>query len=134
MDQLREGIGLRAYGQKDPLLEYQQEAYEAFKSLLATIDDEILSIVYTKPRELREGPEVLVTPAGREPIEMATVHESAVGMGFAGGGERPDVPPKPVQAGKKQPVKVEDTQKIGRNDPCYCGSGKKFKHCHGKNY
>jgi preprotein translocase subunit SecA len=123
MDQLKEGIGLRAYGQKDPLLEYKQEGFQTFTEMLGQINQEILEITF-KFQPMVEPP---VMARQRTPIEMATQHQEATGMGFAqssGAGEN-----TPPQAGKRQPVKVE--HKVGRNDPCPCGSGKKYKHCHG---
>jgi len=127
MDRLKEGIGLRAYGQKDPLLEYKQEAYRTFTEMLGRIDDEVLELVFKAQIQV-EAPEALEARR-REPVDMATVHEEAVGMGFAGDGEEPQQP-QPARVGKKQPIKVD--KKIGRNEPCPCGSGKKYKHCHGK--
>ena len=128
MDQLKEGIGLRAYGQKDPLIEYKQEGFHAFTDMLTRIDEEILEIVFKAQIQVERGPEMWERRR-REPVEMATVHENAVGMGFAGGGERPQEEGRP-SAGKRQPVRID--KKVGRNEPCPCGSGKKFKHCHGK--
>jgi len=134
MDQLKEGIGLRAYGQKDPLIEYKQEGFRTFMDMLARTNEEILEIVFKA--------HIQVEPASawerrRQPVEMAAVHEEAAGMGFAGHGGEPgegasaDSGQRPQRAGKRQPVRVE--QKVGRNAPCPCGSGKKYKQCHGRN-
>ena len=135
MDQLREGIGLRAYGQKDPLLEYKQEAFHAFSEMLGRINQDIIEIVFKAQLQAQQGPSTWEEKQTRAPaaLEMATVHEEATGMGFAsespqamesqGGGQ-------PAAQRKQQPVRVE--KKVGRNDPCPCGSGKKYKHCHGR--
>jgi len=129
MDQLKEGIGLRAYGQKDPLIEYKQEAFRAFTEMLGRINEEVLEIVFKAQIQLERGPERLEKARRREPVEMATVHEEAMGMGFAG---KPEEPREagPPRVGKRQPVRVD--RKVGRNEPCPCGSGKKYKHCHGR--
>jgi preprotein translocase subunit SecA len=133
MDDLKEGIHLRGYGQKDPLVEYKTEAFKMFMELMELIADEVVNIVF---KFFPETPEQLPTPRARRPVraqEMTMTHESALGAGFdanrepvAGGPAAPQ-PTKPPQ--KQAPVHVE--QKVGRNDPCPCGSGKKFKNCHG---
>jgi len=120
MDQLKEGIGLRAYGQKDPLIEYKSEGFRMFKEMLAAIDEQVLEFVIKA--QVAEPPPV----RRRMPPQMTTVHHATTGMGFA---SRGGAQPQPQQAGKPQPIVVE--QKIGRNDPCPCGSGKKYKKCHG---
>ncbi len=129
MDQLKEGIGLRAYGQKDPLIEYKQEGFRTFAEMLGRINEEVLEVVFKAQIQIEKGPKEWKSERKGEPAELATVHETATGMGFAGqseeakGAERPTV-------GKRQPVRVG--KKVGRNEPCPCGSGKKYKHCHGK--
>jgi preprotein translocase subunit SecA len=137
MDQLKEGIGLRAYGQKDPLIEYKQEGFRAFTDMLARTSEEILEIIFKAQIQLERGPESLQEERRGGVMEMATVHEEASGMGFSGQQEReqertegPGVAPRP-RTGKRMPVKAD--KKVGRNEPCPCGSGKKYKHCCGKN-
>ncbi len=129
MDQIKEGIGLRAYGQKDPLLEYKQEAFNLFSEMLQRIDEEVLEICFKAQLQMEE-PAPLRQPPSQQVMDLATVHEETSGMGFAGQpqqeGAGPAGPPQP----KRQPMRVE--HKVGRNDPCPCGSGKKYKHCHGK--
>lgn len=129
MDQLKEGIGLRAYGQKDPLIEYKQEGFQTFTEMLGRINEEVLEIVFKAQIQVEQAPEAWRRARRREPVEMATVHEEAIGMGFAGSTEesREQGPPR---VGKRQPVRVD--KKVGRNAPCPCGSGKKYKHCCGK--
>jgi preprotein translocase subunit SecA len=118
MDQLKEGINLRAYGQKDPLLEYKGEGFRMFEEMMGQIDEQILESIFkaqlVEPQPVRR----------RMPQQVSTVHQSATGMGFEGPSQ-----PKVAAPGKRQPVVVEE--KIGRNDPCPCGSGKKYKKCHG---
>ncbi|AIE61341.1 preprotein translocase subunit SecA [Bacillus methanolicus] len=104
MEQLRQGIHLRAYGQIDPLREYQSEGYAMFESMVASIEEEVAK--YIMKAEIRNNLERQEVAKGQavNPKE---------------GGEKP----------KKKPI--VKTIDIGRNDPCYCGSGKKYKNCHG---
>jgi preprotein translocase subunit SecA len=134
MDDLKEGIHLRAYGQKDPLIEYKAEAYRMFVELIDMINTETLNLVFKLfPTPAQEFP-LRQRPRAPRPEEMMLQHRSAIGMGFEANRE----PVSGVQAGrqsqqpqaKPQPVRVGE--KIGRNDPCPCGSGKKYKHCHGR--
>ncbi len=124
MDDLKEGIGLRAYGQKDPLLEYKSESYTLFLSLLEQIRNEVVSFCFKFwPQAPQEVQGRKTAPAQR----MQTIKDSADNLGLKatspeGDGDR---------RGRQQPVKVE--AKVGRNEPCPCGSGKKYKNCHGKN-
>ena len=125
MDQLKEGINLRAFGQKDPLMEYKREAFETFSLMLDRIRLEILEVVFKAQIHI-ERPDAMQR---RNPVEMAAVHESTTGMGFAENTMSVNQP-QASRAGRQQPIKVE--HKAGRNDPCPCGSGKKYKHCHGR--
>lgn len=122
MDDLKEGIGLRAYGQKDPLIEYKGEAYNLFVILISQIRNDIISFCYKfwpqAPEEIKER--------RRTPVQrVREVKDNVTNMGLVN---------KPMNEGvdgqRYQPVHVEE--KTGRNEPCPCGSGKKFKHCHGK--
>ncbi|MCJ7811818.1 SEC-C domain-containing protein, partial [bacterium] len=129
MDQLKEGIGLRAYGQKDPLIEYKQEGFHTFTDMLGHINEEVLEVIFKAQIQIERGPESWQSRQKREPVEIATVHETATGMGFAGKSIEPKEAEK-REVGKRQPVHVD--KKVGRNEPCPCESGKKYKHCHGK--
>jgi len=129
MDRLKEGIGLRAYGQKDPLIEYKHEGFQMFTEMLERIDREILEIVFKAQIQMERGPEPFEPSRERMPVEMATIHEDAAGMGFAHQSAESQQAP-PGGAVKRKPVRVE--KKVGRNDPCPCGSGKKYKHCCGR--
>jgi preprotein translocase subunit SecA len=117
MDHLKEGIGLRGYAQKDPLVEYKREAYQYFVEMLGRIKrDVVLKLFYVQIRSQNEV----------ESLEQKRDQEA----------QRITAPPPPGggsgsgAASKLQPVVKKD--KAGRNDPCPCGSGKKYKHCHGK--
>jgi preprotein translocase subunit SecA len=130
MDQLKEGINLRAYGQKDPLLEYKGEGYRAFTAMLAQMNEEVVELVFRAQvqKEPRFAPR-------RVPQQMSEVHESADGMGFSSTGAD-QAQQQQVQQGRRPPQKVKRVPvvagpKVGRNDPCPCGSGKKYKKCCG---
>ncbi|MBA4251446.1 MAG: preprotein translocase subunit SecA [Chlorobiaceae bacterium] len=121
MDDLKEGIGLRAYGQKDPLVEYKGEAYQLFLKLLDQIRNETVSFSF---KFFPQAPEEIQDKRRRPAKRMVETKQSAIGIGLQESG------PQPERAGKIQPIIAE--QKIGRNEPCTCGSGKKYKNCHGK--
>ncbi|MGA8259062.1 MAG: preprotein translocase subunit SecA [Arenicellales bacterium] len=137
MDYLRQGIGLRGYAQKDPKQEYKREAFEMFQSLLEQVKHEVVTtlsrIQVRAESEIEEAETRKRVPA---PESMQYLHpESAEAQAQAaqggqdaaadpGGGEPPPGP-------DRQPF-VRQSRKVGRNEPCPCGSGKKFKHCHGR--
>jgi len=130
MDDMKSGIHLRAYGQKDPLIEYKSEAYRMFVETVETIAEETLALVF-KAFPQTEG-QIPVKRAGQPVSEqdMQTIHQASTGMGLQQA-RGTDQRSQPQEAGRKpQPVQVGD--KVGRNEPCPCGSGKKYKHCHGK--
>src|SRR5213080_590892 len=119
MEQFKEGIGLRAFGQKDALVEYKNEAFAAFQELLNDIQFDIASNMYrvqiTREPPPPTPPPVMATNRARASAVAAPVGAASGGSPNGGGS------PAPVPAGK-----------LGRNDPCWCGSGKKFKKCHGR--
>ncbi len=126
MDDLKEGIGLRAYGQKDPLIEYKGEAFKLFVTLLEEIRNEVVSFAF---KFFPQAPDEVQNRRRRQPARMTESKQSATNIGLASPASRAGQS-SPEEGGKPQPVQVSD--KIGRNDPCPCGSGKKYKHCHGK--
>ena len=111
MDHLKEGIGLRGYGQRDPLVEYKRESFDMFESLMDRVEDETLRYLFLMktPEEQEEMIRQYQRRKRREQAEM-----QMVGGGVA-----------------EKPQQVIRREKIGRNDPCPCGSGKKYKKCHG---
>jgi preprotein translocase subunit SecA len=127
MDDLKEGIHLRAYGQKDPLVEYKTEGFRMFMELLDLVNSEIITTVF---RLFPAQPEQLPLRTMQRPQQMRTTHDSALGMGFQANKEPVAGGQSPAKAGKPQPIHVGE--KVGRNDPCPCGSGKKYKQCHGR--
>jgi preprotein translocase subunit SecA len=104
MDALRDGVGLRAYGQKDPLVEYKFEAYDMFQSMVEAIEDDVVKYIYRVS---------IVKPQVEDHLQNASTNDPANGEESA-----------------KKPIVHK--QEIGRNDPCPCGSGKKYKNCCGK--
>jgi preprotein translocase subunit SecA len=135
MDSLRTGIGLRAYGQKDPLVEYKAEAFAMFENMMSAVKLEIANNLFRRASSLQAFekflaalPQQLIAPE----LNVATGFGSAPAAATAksstrGGGEMVE-----EAAAKIAPVR-RDAPKVGRNEPCPCGSGKKFKHCCGKN-
>ena len=122
MDDLKEGIGLRAYGQKDPLIEYKSEAFNLFVSLIEEMRNDVVSFCFKFfPHEPDE-----VQAKRNKQQRMQTIKDSSQNLGL----QKSDTAQESTNRGKQQPIKVE--QKVGRNDPCTCGSGKKYKNCHGK--
>ncbi|MFQ6616163.1 MAG: SEC-C metal-binding domain-containing protein, partial [Fidelibacterota bacterium] len=130
MDQLREGINLRAYGQKDPLLEYKSEGFHMFLEFLQEVNRETVRRLY---RTQLQGMERAPSLRGRTPARgVRARHDETMGMGFSASPSQGGQPPQQqasVTQGRPQPVRVG--KKIGRNEPCPCGSGKKYKKCHG---
>src|SRR4051812_18460773 len=131
MDYLREGIHLRGMAQKDPLVEYSGEGHAMFEELGNLIRDEVITLLFHAELAPEEAEE-LSLPTGNGPPggNLQYQHESlagadAIAAASAGGVLAPEAPPA-VQ----QRVVAENDQ-VGRNDPCWCGSGKKYKKCHG---
>ncbi|EOS7970295.1 preprotein translocase subunit SecA [Enterococcus hirae] len=110
MDQLRQSIGLRAYGQNNPLVEYQTEGYKMFEEMVGAIEYEVTRLFMKA--EIRQNVQ-------REQVSTGEAVQPTTG----------DAKENSNTSAKKQPVHVN---KVGRNDPCPCGSGKKYKNCHGK--
>ena len=135
IDDIKEGINLRAYGQKDPLLEYKQEAFKLFVDMLESLGSETLSLAFklyptVAPSQQSQAqlPKEPKSKVRRERL-VATHAEATSAYSVASAqGARGDV--ETEEAPKQMPIRVEKAP--GRNDPCPCGSGKKYKHCHGK--
>ncbi|CAL1240182.1 preprotein translocase subunit SecA [Candidatus Methylocalor cossyra] len=127
MDHLRQGIHLRGYAQKDPKQEYKREAFEMFTSMLDAIKHEVIGIV-SKVQVRSEEEVAAMEQQSRAPRPMQFQHAAVAALAE---GPEPDDQPvaRPAPAGKPY---VRDIAKVGRNEPCPCGSGKKFKHCHGR--
>jgi preprotein translocase subunit SecA len=139
MDGLREGIYLRSYGQKDPLVEYKAEAYDMFSQLMASIKNEVLSNLFRSTTNLMAFEQFLSSL----PFNMPQRLEGPPLARQAPGGpiprrENPIGPREEPQAKNGDelelviPVRRKEAPKVGRNDPCTCGSGKKYKNCCGR--
>lgn len=107
MDYTRSSVNLRAYGQRDPLVEYKKEGLRLFREMQGAINGQILNLI----------PHIAVSVATPEQVELKEVHDNAQSIGDQDGG------------GKTQTTAPKN--EVGRNDPCPCGSGKKYKKCHG---
>jgi preprotein translocase subunit SecA len=126
MDYLRQGIHLRGYAQKNPKQEYKREAFELFSDMLARIKQETVMLLARVQLQPSEAPVEAFEPPRREPQRMQFLHPSAAGAeAEQANGEETEVAVAPRPVVRKQP-------KVGRNQPCPCGSGKKYKHCHGR--
>lgn len=128
MDDLKEGINFRAYGQKDPLIEYKKDGFGLFVQMLEDISKDVINFVFkfTTQEQKVEAP----VQKQRMPQRMTTIKQSADGVGLKMTPEQSDNMQGQPNDTKKIPIKVGP--KTGRNDPCPCGSGKKYKNCHGK--
>jgi len=130
MEQFREGIGLRAYGQRDPLVEYKNEAFEMFNELRERIQASIVSRIF-RVQVQRNAPPPPTTPIVRQVLESGPGDPDGTGNRSNGAPQKRAGAPvgAAVIAGA---AASGAAAKIGRNDPCWCGSGKKFKKCHGR--
>jgi preprotein translocase subunit SecA len=159
LDHLKEGIGLRGYGQKDPLVEFKKEAFTLFEDMMARIDNETVRYLFhiqvqqgEPPQQLEQRPE---PPRPPRPDARSAMASAAARASLGDSDSQPSVPQHlpsvareierkqsrqqrdlqyqtgPAQAEAPKPVRA--AAKVGRNDPCPCGSGKKYKKCHGAN-
>jgi preprotein translocase subunit SecA len=169
LDHLKEGIGLRGYGQKDPLVEFKKEAFVLFEDMMARIDNETIRYLFhiqmqqaeRHPDEMQTAPEAQGGGSPQQPPRAAQPPQPPRTMGpraamasaaaRAGDGEPAQLPAFAREMERKQERQQRDLQyqagaaqaeapkpvragaKVGRNDPCPCGSGKKYKKCHGAN-
>ncbi len=124
MDYLRQGIGLRGYAQKNPKQEYKREAFEMFTAMLDRIKHDVVGIV-SKVQVREEADVEAVEEQRRSHAPKQYQHAEASAMGGQGEG------PAEAEEQAHTPY-TREGRKIGRNEPCPCGSGKKYKHCHGK--
>jgi preprotein translocase subunit SecA len=145
MDYLREGVHLRSMAQKDPLVEYTSEGHRMFEELNLEIRDEVVRTLFHAEIEVEEADQLQRAQAAQAGDGFAYEHESLAGaqaIAAAGGGsgmllgEAAGVTAGSLDAGggsvmTQQRVTSDREKNLGRNDPCWCGSGKKFKRCHG---
>ncbi len=145
LDHLKEGIGLRGYGQRDPLVEYKKESFALFQAMKDRVDEEIVGFIWglrpvlndeaqvaRRPMPRRQAPLILNDPSAAAPSALAGARalspEPASPFGAPRGQAR-----QPDRVGGDDVIKTvrRDQPKVGRNDLCPCGSGKKYKKCHG---
>ncbi|WP_199610722.1 preprotein translocase subunit SecA [Flocculibacter collagenilyticus] len=121
MDHLRQGIHLRGYAQKNPKQEYKKESFELFSDMLENLKSDVVSILSKVEVRAEEDVEVVEEQRRKaEDVPHEYQHESAQAIG------------EPSDAKPSQATTMREGPKVGRNDPCPCGSGKKYKQCHGK--
>jgi len=147
LDHLKEGIGLRGYGQRDPLVEYKKESFALFQDMKVRIEEEIVRYLFwlrpvaneqeARPTARRATPLTLNNPSAEAVPAFAGAGRTS-GAAAGAAGDAPQALPagggrRPVRTGGDDIVKTvrRDEPKVGRNDPCPCGSGKKYKKCHG---
>jgi preprotein translocase subunit SecA len=117
MDHLKEGIGLRGYGQRDPLVEYKKESFTLFEDLMTRIEEDTLRVLFhVQPPDEKKTAEEQERRQRRQQMMMMNQQQSSAASG-----------------GSVATQVKRDAPKVGRNDPCPCGSGKKYKKCHGVN-
>jgi len=148
MDHLKEGIGLRGYGQHDPLVEYKKESFEMFEAMMQRFQEDTVRYLYLmqileRPPEAPQRPvQAEAEPAaalpggdgnGRRPPRMVSTTADELEEAFLRRKRRELEQARMAGGGDAAPVQqvIRSQQKVGRNDPCPCGSGKKFKKCHG---
>jgi preprotein translocase subunit SecA len=129
LDHLRQGIHLRGYAQKNPKQEYKREAFELFGQMLDLIKNEVVRIVMTVRIQSRE--EIDAAEEQLAQSHVGNMHYEHADFNPDAGPEELLAPTANAEESRPQPI-VNTMAKVGRNDPCPCGSGKKFKQCHGK--
>ena len=137
MDEMREGIGLQAYGQVDPLVAYKREAFDMFDQLMANIRNSVARGIY----HIEFAPSAVAVPVAPNPAALHENRDAIEGATATSGGAatvtsadgiaRPLSSPAGARPASAAAGGVAVLQKVGRNDPCPCGSGKKYKRCHG---
>jgi preprotein translocase subunit SecA len=132
LDHLKEGIGLRGYGQRDPLVEYKKESFTLFQAMKDRIDEEMVRYLWRLRPVIGES-EAPVAPRPQPPRPKTPLTLSGGSTGAAHAGVGAGAPRPARTGGDDAAVKTvrREEPKIGRNDPCWCGSGKKYKKCHG---
>jgi preprotein translocase subunit SecA len=139
MDYLREGIHLRGFAQIEPLVAYKNEAYTLFQDLMNTIWSDFARMIYNVEVEVQaeDDPAAGLQPGpgtgnGATTLQYSggVLDDQPSAYGGEGYGVDPNEPQQPIPAAVQQ-RRVDEHEQIGRNDPCWCGSGKKYKKCHG---
>src|SRR5262245_7010176 len=146
LDHLKEGIGLRGYGQRDPLIEYKKESFALFQAMKERVDEEIVRYLWwlrpilneeapvARRQSARRPPPLILNDPGAESVSVlgAARAQAPQASPFTRSQPQPQQQPPRVGGDDAIPKTVRrDEPKVGRNDPCPCGSGKKYKKCHG---
>ncbi len=139
LDHLRTGIGLRGYGQRDPLIEYKKESFKMFKELLGMIRKQIVYSIYKMGIASEVAPSMMerttnltfTAPLKTSSSTGSTIFQAAAGQGGEKTAQQKEIQSRKTQAPASNNATHYSGQKVGRNDLCPCGSGKKFKKCHG---
>ena len=129
LDHLRQGIHLRGYAQKNPKQEYKREAFELFGQMLNMIKNDVIRVVMTVRIQTREEIDAAEEELSKQHVENVHYQHADFNANLAP--EELLAPTATAEPARPQPV-VNAVPKVGRNDPCPCGSGKKYKQCHGK--
>jgi preprotein translocase subunit SecA len=143
LDHLRQGIGLRAYAQKDPLNEYKREAFNLFEAMLERLRERVVSVLAHVELQLTPKEEAALLPTGEQEMhetreDPAFAHADAAPQQSAAAAAAPAAAPAPTPVRSRHGSATLDPKdpatwgRIARNAPCPCGSGKKYKHCHGQ--
>lgn len=125
MDHLRQGIHLRGYAQKNPKQEYKRESFELFQQLLNTLKHDVISVLSKVQVQAQSDVEEMEARRREEDAKIQRDYQHAAAESLVGGGDE-------HEAVTAQAPMIRDGEKVGRNDPCPCGSGRKYKQCHGK--
>ncbi len=134
MDQLKEGIGLRSYGQRDPLIEYKKEAFAMFQVMYSSINQEVAEMIFKiQPAEKESKIKGVFSSLPQKLVhdEISGLSNAALMQQAQAQGQVPPSAPQSVPVSSSAPMRNEGP-KVGRNDPCPCGSGKKYKKCCGQ--
>ncbi|MGL6011657.1 MAG: preprotein translocase subunit SecA, partial [Shewanella oncorhynchi] len=126
MDHLRQGIHLRGYAQKNPKQEYKRESFELFQQLLNTLKHDVISVLSKVQVQAQSDVEEMEARRREEDAKIQRDYQHAAAESLVGGGDDEH------EAVTAQAPMIRDGDKVGRNDPCPCGSGRKYKQCHGK--
>jgi preprotein translocase subunit SecA len=147
LDHLRQVVGLRGYGQRDPLNEYKSEAFSLFEAMSQSLREAVtaqlmrVEIMASPPPEQQMAPlpameaHKIDPTTGEDEMALALAGAETLarhGIGGAAGGGAALAAAREAQAPARNPKDPTSWGKVGRNEPCPCGSGKKFKHCHGR--
>jgi len=134
MDHLRQGIFLRSYGGKNPRQEYKREAFALFQDMMTNLQQEVVKVLsHVKIRREDEADAIeRQRQAEQERARVNYQHQQVSGMAAAAEAERPAPPAGGAEEGDRVAPFVREVPKVGRNDPCPCGSGRKYKTCHGR--